>query len=166
MICTPAQMEYFKEGSGFLNHICPKTNRHRDGINPRRGANKRSATPWMHCTPLWGLEVALWCAYLRYAIGMPVSRLSQSICAFPMKLWPNSFWLQRDGRMGERENRGMGEWGSPLVRTNKWRLQWTSAKAKAFHVGNRQINKRENNTRRQANGQTNETRHDESRYTK
>lgn len=37
----------------------------------------------------------------------------------------------------------MGEWGSPLVRTNKWRLQWTNAKAKAFHVGNRQINKRE-----------------------
>lgn len=45
--------------------------------------------------------------------------------------------------MGEWENGGMGEWGSPLVRTNKWRLQWTSAKAKAFHVGNRQINKRE-----------------------
>lgn len=64
--------------------------------------------------------------------------------------------------MGERENGGMGEWGSPLVRTNKWRLQWTSAKAKAFHVGSRQINKRENNTRRQANGQTNETRHDKT----
>lgn len=133
------------------NHSWHKVNLHRRW--------ERETTPGCETTPRmhWGCFPL--CIFAIYAIGMRVFRLSLSICV-------HARWKFEQITM---------DWGSvcgerggsiPFERANQVALavDKAMANAKAFHVGNRQINKSRNNTRRQANGQTNETRQDKTRY--